>query len=174
MELDLGNVNTGQFFTPPEVSELMARLGYEEALQTTTQPFVTLSDPACGAGGMILAFVKVMLSLGHNPLHRVWVQAVDVDRTAALMCYLQMSLWHIPGAVVVGNSLSLEVQEVFYTPAHYLGLWSHRLKRREEEQAQTDAVATVTAAPSVQTEERPKPTAPRSESLTQAQFDFGF
>lgn len=184
MELELGNTNTGQFFTPPEVSELMARVTYGDELKTITKPFITLCEPACGAGGMILAFVKVMLSHGHNPLERVWVQAVDVDRTAALMCYLQMSLWHIPGAVVVGNSLSLDVREVFYTPAHYLGLWSHRLKRREEEQAIAvaenpppalmQAVATVTAAEMEQRENRPRPTALQSGDATRAQFDFGF
>ena len=184
MELELGNTNTGQFFTPPEVSELMARVTYGDELKNIERPFITLCEPACGAGGMILAFVKVMLSHGHNPAQRLWVQAVDVDRTAALMCYLQMALWHIPGAVVVGNSLSLEVREVFHTPAHYLGLWSHRLKRREEEQptaeaedpppALVQAVATVTAAEPVQTAERPKPTAPQGGRPTQAQFDFGF
>ncbi len=118
---------------------------------------------------MILAFVKVMLSHDHNPAQRLWVQAVDVDRTTALMCYLQIALWHIPGAVVVGNSLPLKVREVFHAPAHYLGLWNHRLKRREEERATAEdedpppalvqAVATVTAADPVQTAQRPKPTA---------------
>jgi len=53
----------------------------------------------------------------------MWVQAWDIDRTAALMCYLQLSLWHIPAEIIVGNTLSLEVREVFYTPAHYMGNW---------------------------------------------------
>lgn len=45
------------------------------------------------------------------------VLAVDVDRTAALMAYIQLSLWNVPATVVVGNSLTLEEREVWLTPA---------------------------------------------------------
>ena len=49
------------------------------------------------------------------------------------MCYVQLSLWHVPGEVIVGNSLSWELREVWYTPAHTLGLWNIRLKRQASE-----------------------------------------
>jgi type I restriction-modification system DNA methylase subunit len=114
MELDLGNTNTGQFFTPPEISELMAGIAYGEELQILSRPFVMLSEPTCGAGGMVLAFVKVMLSHGHDPARHVWVQAQDVDRTAALMCYVQMALWNVPGVVIVGNTLMVEARGLLY------------------------------------------------------------
>lgn len=127
MELDLGNGNSGQFFTPPEISLMMASLLYGDDLKEISKPYITFSEPASGSGGMILAFVKIMLENGHNPADKIWVQAVDVDRTVALMCYIQLSLWNVPAEVVVGNSLSLEVREVFYTPAHYLNGWSLRL-----------------------------------------------
>ena len=185
MELELGNTNTGQFFTPHEISELMARLTYGEELRILSRPFITLSEPACGAGGMVLAFVKVMISHGHDPAQRLWVQCQDVDRTAALMCYLQLALWNVPAVVIVGNTLSMEVREVFYTPAHYLGLWEYRLRRRDDEEA---AMALVTAevqdvesesdsmVATVQTEtpRPPKPTMRTGAKSTQSQFDFGF
>ena len=133
MELELGNTNTGQFFTPPEVSKLMAMMVYGEELKTLEKPFVTLSEPACGAGGMVLAFVDVMLSYEHNPAQRLWVQCQDVDRTAALMCYIQLTLWNVPGVVIVGNTLMLEAREMFYTPAHCLGLWGYKLRRHWDE-----------------------------------------
>jgi len=181
MELELGNTNTGQFFTPPEISELMARVTYGDELKNITKPFITLCEPACGAGGMVLAFVKVMLSHGHNPASRVWVQAQDIDRTASLMCYLQMSLWHIPGVVVVGNTLAMEVRETFYTPAHYLGMWGYRLQRRTEEHAEdpppalVQAVATVdVSSPSTATAKKPMPIMPLGGHATQGQFDFDF
>lgn len=181
MELELGNTNTAQFFTPFEISELMARLTLEANLESLSKPFITVCEPACGAGGMVLAFVKVMLSYGHNPASRVWVQAQDIDRTAALMCYLQMSLWHIPGVVVVGNTLAMEVREAFYTPAHYLGMWSYRLQRRTQEHAEeprpanVQDVATVSAS-SASTETAKKPTTimPLGGHATQGQFDFDF
>lgn len=134
MELELGSQHIGQFFTPPEVSELIAHITYGDGLNTLNKPFITVSEPACGAGGMVLALVKIMLSHGYNPSERLFVQAQDVDRTAALMCYLQLSLWHIPARIVVGNTLNLEVREEFFTPAYLLGGWGFRLRARDLEE----------------------------------------
>lgn len=181
MELELGSTHTGQFFTPPELSELMAWLSYGDALATLDKPFVTIQEPACGAGGMVLAFVKVMLSHGHNPAERMWAHCQDVDRLAALMCYLQLALWNVPAVVLVGNTLALEAREVFYTPAHYLGFWDSKLRRREEEEANQEYRK---AAPTVAFESATtSPTAsipPKTESARSpapggsVQFDFGF
>jgi hypothetical protein len=96
------------------------------------QPFITAGEPACGAGGMILALVKVMTEAGYDPARKLWVQAIDVERMAALMCYIQLSLWNVPAEVIVGNTLSWEIREVWYTPAHHLHLWKYRLARDRE------------------------------------------
>lgn len=130
LELGLGNDNAGQFFTPPAVSKLMAQVTHGETLKDLKAPFITLSEPACGAGGMVLAFVNVMISEGMNPAERLWVQCIDVDRLAALMCFVQLSLWNVPAEVLVGNTLSMEMRERFCTPAHYLGNWESKLKQR--------------------------------------------
>jgi len=181
MELELGSTHTGQFFTPPELSELMARLSYGDALATLDKPFVTLQEPACGAGGMVLAFVKVMLSHGYNPAERMWAHCQDVDRLAALMCYLQLALWNVPAVVVVGNTLALEAREVFYTPAHYLGFWDSKLRRREEEEAnQADRKITPSKASEAVQLVQTASTQPKKEPTRsplpggQEQFDFGF
>lgn len=181
MELELGSTHTGQFFTPPELSELMARLSYGDALATLDKPFVTLQEPACGAGGMVLAFVKVMLSHGHNPAERVWAHCQDVDRLAALMCYLQLALWHVPAVVVVGNTLALEAREVFYTPAHYLGFWDAKLRRREEDEDRPEARQASSSAGSEAASPVPTATIPPKAEPAQSpapggsvQFDFGF
>ena len=81
---------------------------------------------------MILALVKVMTKAGYDPARKLWVQAIDVERMAALMCYIQLSLWNVPAEVIVGNTLSWEIREVWYTPAHHLHLWKYRLKRHPE------------------------------------------
>jgi N-6 DNA Methylase len=141
MSLDLGSDHTGQFFTPPEISELMAKMIYGDELRTMDKPFITLCEPACGAGGMVLAFAKVMMDAGVDPNQRLWVQAQDIDRLAALMCYVQLYLWHIPAVVIVGNTLACESREVFTTLAHVLGGWGLRIRRLRAEQ---DAVALMT------------------------------
>jgi len=135
MELEIANKDAGQFFTPPELSEMMARMTFSDQLsKLDSQPFITMQEPACGAGGMVLALVKMLIKAGHNPADKLWVQCIDVDRLAALMCYIQLALWHVPAEVVVGNTLSLELREVWHTPAHHLGFWANKLQRRNEEQ----------------------------------------
>lgn len=172
MDLELGSRDKGQFFTPFTVSEMMAEILHGQELSSIDKPYITLSEPACGAGGMVLAFVKVMLKQGHDPASRLWVQCVDVDRLAALMCYVQLSLWNVPAEVVVGNSLSLEVREIWHTPQHFLGFWTARLRARDAQEATEKPVERVsemegaTASPSIDT--------PNTNPPTSIQFDFGF
>lgn len=173
MGLEIASKDQGQFFTPPELSEMMARMTFTPELSKLEyQPFITAAEPACGAGGMILALVKVMITAGYNPAEKLWVQAIDVDRMAALMCYIQLSLWHVPAEVIVGNTLSLDIREVWYTPAHHLGLWKYRLRRKQ-------GSSEVTPAPKEQTPETEvtatATTEPKTEPLgapTQLGFDF--
>ena len=134
MQIEISNERTGQFFTPPELSFFMAKLQVGDELneKIARQGFVTVSEPACGAGGMVLAFAKSVIEQKHNPAHVMWVSCQDIDRTAALMCYIQLTLWNIPGEVIVGNTLADERREVFYTPAHWLGMWNVKLRRHHE------------------------------------------
>lgn len=131
LELEIGRKDSGQFFTPPALSEAMARLTLPDLVaHLAREPYLTLQEPACGAGGMVLAAVKVVIDAGYDPSRCLWVQAVDVDRVAALMCYVQLALWHVPAQVVVGNTLTLETREVWHTPAHYMGFWEAKLAKR--------------------------------------------
>jgi N-6 DNA Methylase len=184
MSLDFGNSHTGQFFTPSSVSELMARLTYSDAFTTLETPFITVSEPACGAGGMVLAMVKTMLSHGHNPSETMWVQCQDIDRTAAFMCFIQLTVWQIPAVVIVGDTLANEVREALYTPAHYLGGWQDKLSRRRDDTSEADevaeSVATVgtthtIATPTDRIDRPPVEAKMRTDATrTQPQFDFAF
>ena len=128
MALNLGNERTGQFFTPNPISLLMAQINLA-AQSSEDRAFVKLCEPACGAGGMVLAFARCLIDSGKNPAQAMWARCQDIDRLAALMCFIQLSLWNIPAVVVVGDTLANEEREVFYTPAHYLGFWDVKLKR---------------------------------------------
>jgi hypothetical protein len=131
MELDLSSSHTAQFFSPSPIAQLLAKLTHGNKLDLLAEKdFITLSEPACGAGGMVLAFAKEMIHHGYNPADRLWVQCVDLDRVASMMCYVQLSLWNIPAQVIVGNSLTLEFREVFYTPSYYLFGWERKLRLR--------------------------------------------
>jgi type I restriction-modification system DNA methylase subunit len=163
MALEIGNKSNGQFFTPSAVSELMAEMTFGDKLKKLSEDYITLSEPACGAGGMVLAFVNLMVKNGYNPMYKMWVQCIDIDRLSALMCYIQLSLWNVPAQVIVGDSLSLEYREVLYTPAHYWGCWDMRLRSRniaKPDEGQTHKTGTL---------EKPNP-----PSEPAVQFDFQF
>ena len=58
--LELTSKDKGQFFTPHPISEFMAQIVGNDEISLGDKPFITLSEPACGAGGMVLAFVQQM------------------------------------------------------------------------------------------------------------------
>ncbi len=143
MELDLGNDRAGQFFTPNSISQFMARLNGVEP--PAGQNFVRVCEPACGAGGMVLAIAQVLIESGKNPATAMWAYCQDIDRAGALMCFIQLSLWNIPAAVIVGDTLANEVRECFYTPAHHLGAWEYRLARADRRDPQSAEPEEATA-----------------------------
>ncbi|MDN5619654.1 MAG: SAM-dependent methyltransferase [Psychrobacter sp.] len=127
MSMELGDSRNGQYFTPDNVSYLMAQFHLGDIYNDLKdKDYISLSDPASGSGGMILAVIKGMLEKGFNPSSNIWVQATDISRVAALMCYIQLSLWGVPAQIIVGNSLSLEVREVWNTPIFLRGGWIYK------------------------------------------------
>ena len=75
MKMELSNKHTGQFMTPSDVSELMAKMSFE-----VKKPFTTLSDPCCGTGGFPLACANLIIQKKLIPAYKLWIQAIDVDR----------------------------------------------------------------------------------------------
>ncbi|WP_420213414.1 N-6 DNA methylase (plasmid) [Burkholderia aenigmatica] len=130
MALEAGNTRAGQFFTPYEVSVLMADMTLQDVGRTIEENgFVTLLEPAVGAGGMVIAAAEAIHARGFNYQQVMHATCVDVDLRCVHMTYLQLSLLHIPAIVVHGNSLTVEEWSTWYTPAHVLGGWSRRLRR---------------------------------------------
>lgn len=138
-QMELHNTARGQFFTPYEICRLMARLQIGDGAQLRTvidrHGFAVAQEPACGAGAMVIALAQEMQDAGVNYQQHLHVTAIDVDARAAHMAYVQFTLMHIPAVVIVGNSLTLEEREHWYTPAHVLGGWNMRLARRGAEEA---------------------------------------
>ncbi len=129
MEMNFTEDSKGQFFTPNEISLLMAEMQITQAETIRNeQGYISICDPACGAGSTLLACVANCMSKGINPNKEIFIQGTDIDRTVALMCYVQLSLWHIPCEILVGNSLTNEIREIWHSPAYYLGYWNRKLK----------------------------------------------
>jgi type I restriction-modification system DNA methylase subunit len=152
-ELELHNKWAGQYFTPFELCRMMSKMTLHDFSEKTLPEcgFVTVCEPACGSGAMVLAMAADMKeSTGWNCQRSMHVTAVDVDLKCVCMAYLQFSLLHIPAVIVHGNSLSLEEWSHWYTPAHILDGWNFKLarKRRDEhavEETPLELVAAVAA-----------------------------
>ncbi len=131
IDLSLGNDRLGQFFTPYDISKLSAAMVVGDlADRLRTQPFVTVAEPTCGSGGMIVAVADLARSQDVDFTEHLHVTAQDIDHTAVHMTYLQTSLIKIPARIIHGDTLSLETRDVWSTPQHFIGNWENRLKVR--------------------------------------------
>lgn len=146
MLLDLGNHWKGQFFTPYDICRLMAAIVIRDREpQIQQHGWTNICDPCCGAGALLIAARNEMIRHGFGPDQALYV-AQDVDRTAALMCYLQLSLLGCAGYVVVGNSLTqpivnptgsplliapTEEQEIWLMPGLNNPIWLNRIQQEK-------------------------------------------
>lgn len=178
-ELELHNKARGQFFTPYELCQMMAKInvGTAEDLQAIIDKngYVTAQEPAVGAGATIIALAEAIKDLGVNYQEHLHVTAIDVDPRAVHMAYVQFSLMHIPAHVIVGDTLRLEFREDWYTPAHIMGFWSGRLAAdRAAQRAAMPILEAVPVPPPSQLPAPPRktkraPPPPAGPTL----FDFG-
>lgn len=147
MTMGLGDPSAGQFFTPFSVSRLMAGIAMVDVRdQIARQRFVTMMEPACGAGGMVIAAASVIAEAGLNFQDTLHATAIDVDVRCVHMTYLQLALLHIPAVVLHGNALSQKIFDVWRTPAHILGGWSTRFRPATPEGRRSAELADVGGA----------------------------
>ena len=133
MQLDLGSDSGGQFFTPYDVCQLMAHMTIDEQVTLDAldaRGYVSVHEPAVGAGGMVLAMEEVMRERDHPGV--MHVTCVDIDIKAVHMAYLQLSLAGIPAIVIHGNTLSREQWSTWYTPVHIWQGWARKLRKEAE------------------------------------------
>lgn len=139
MSLELGNHWKGQFFTPYDVCRCMAEITIQDNIQNLqNKEWVSVNDPACGAGATLIAAANTFRRKGFNYQTQVLFVANDIDRVTAQMCFIQLSLLGRPGYVAVANTLSNPVagnvlmpeerpgQEFWYTPFYFRKEWSMR------------------------------------------------
>jgi len=114
----------GQFFTPPEVSELIARVTLADMPAKIADPSrtgpIALLEPTCGVGGMILAATNVMRELQCDIARDIHWTGVELDYRAMCAAYLQCAAAGIPATIYWGNSLTLDISLVTPTPAALL------------------------------------------------------
>ena len=168
MALGLGNEWKGQFFTPYDVCRAMSSMTYAPDMteQIKKLGWVSVNDPACGAGALLIAFANEC-------------QRRDIDFLAGCMCYIQLSLLGCPGYVVVADSLlhpstsldqrgllPIDGPQVWYTPMFYRDCWHYRRIGAQMDLLFRNAAEQVPAEP-------PAPAAPPEQSQPLAETKTG-
>lgn len=137
--------HNGQFFTPEEICELMARMtlgmeGEEEEEGVPkqvrhdgqrTRP-LRIADCAVGSGRTLMAAEKVMRSRTKFGLTARYYGA-DVDRTCAMMCVINFCLNGMLGEVAWMDSLSNRFFGAWAIRIHPVGRVPYVVPLKEEE-----------------------------------------
>lgn len=113
----------GQFFAPFHLSLLTSKTSLRDediAKEIDAKGKISLYEPSCGSGGMILAFCKRVKELGYDPSEVMEVYAGDLDINSVYMTYIQLSLLNISAQIIRCDSLSsnynIDNKDVFNTP----------------------------------------------------------
>lgn len=160
-EIGALDAGLGQFFTPYEVSRLMAEINLTDVPRLIEEHgFFTMEEPAAGAGGMVIAAADAVASLGYDPALTMWFEAVELNRPTFHMAYIQTTLRGLAGKVCHGNSLSMEVFSV--TPTHAAFAF---VNRHGDPHARSRAAAQARALAEIEAEQ--KEAAERADRLRQ-------
>lgn len=136
--LHLEQNQKGQFFTPYVICRFMTEaVTDKENIQRKLERkgFISVSDPACGSGAMLAAFANMMKSNHINYQKHVLFVAQDIDYTAAMMCFIQLSLLGCSAVIIIGDTLTKPNlhpdNDIWYTPLYHLN--RHLFQTTKEE-----------------------------------------
>ena len=124
MRSETSSGKSGQFFTPYCVSRMCAKCAINEnAIKDAMEQdkIITLHEPTCGSGGMIIAMADVLYNDYHFNISRnLLVECGDIDKRCVRMSYLQLSLAGIPAVIFQRDGLTMETWERWETPAYVM------------------------------------------------------
>lgn len=103
-----GRQALASFYTPDDICRLTAQLGTDIAEmreKIARGETVTLCEPSCGSGRMILAVAEQLDDCRMG----LRVTCTDIELIACKMAFVNLSLWGIPAEVLHGDSLQLKI-----------------------------------------------------------------
>lgn len=109
----------GEFHTAKTICDLMARMTVGNMESLPAEGPITVCEPACGAGAMIISLAE---ACSPEVRRRLRVTAIDINRTACDMAFINTTLWGVPTRIIHGNSLSLECWAA-WSNIHYIAPW---------------------------------------------------
>jgi hypothetical protein len=122
----------GEFHTPKPICDLMAQITMGDEATFPAEGPITVCEPACGAGAMILSFAQ---ACSPEVRRRLRVTAIDISRIACDMTFINTTLWSVPTRVIHANTLSLECWAA-WSNIHFICPWLPLAWRPESPEAQ--------------------------------------
>lgn len=188
MALELGSHWKGQFFTPYSVCKAMSQITVQDARDKIgDKGYVSVCDPACGAGATLIA-ARNTLELAKIGGTQAFFVGQDIDRTAAMMCYIQLSLLGCAGYVVIADTLIhpvtgpmlwpnlTEHQDAWFMPMNFVDpTWVLRLSRTWrglETEADTNCHEIATAEEVIEEKETPQAVIPEPPAPPEPEISF--
>lgn len=142
MNLNLGNKNAGQFFTPYSVCDCMgAMTDQSKSLNSAIDKkgWAAVHDPCIGGGAMLIALANHCKKHNINYQQKILFVGQDLDATVAKSAYIQLSLIGAAGYIVIGDSLAEPLispngsplfaptsREIYITPMYFSDIWKGR------------------------------------------------
>lgn len=159
MNNEMGNERAGQFFTPYSVSKMLSGITVEEAkekiLKFSSLEVLSINDPTCGAGGMLVAAADHFF-FETNPVSvdKVFFVGQDIDRRCFYMTYMQLCAIGCMGLVILGNTLMNTRDRVWETPAsaYFCGYERWQMMQAVKNQA----IETKPTEPTTEQKEEPE------------------
>ena len=148
----------GEFHTPKTICDMMARMTVGDLAAIPGEGPITVCEPACGAGAMILSLAE---ACPPEVRRRLRVTAIDISRTACDMTFINTTLWGIPTRILHGNALSNEYWAA-WSNIHHIAPWLPYAMRPQTPEAQEQG-------------QPPKPAEVEcvKKSLVQGEFSLG-
>lgn len=108
MKLNLGSDALGQFFTPYHLAQLNARVIDISLIkkEISEKGFVIISEPACGAGANVIAFMEHVHENGIAFQKQIIAVCQDVSALTARMCHVALSFLGVQAVIKIGDTLA--------------------------------------------------------------------
>lgn len=113
-DLGLSSKCLGQFFTPKAVCDMMASLVFDKDAadkEIKEHGYVTVSDPACGSGRTLLAYLNAARENGISS-DKIFFHGGDISELCTCMTYVNLSLM---GANAMVQNMDTLLNKVYYT-----------------------------------------------------------
>ena len=126
-EIGAANTRNGQFLTPASIANVSGRI-CAGGIDHKPGEIVTVSDPACGCGVLLISQAEEMLKAG-IPQRDIFLVGGDIDLRGCDSTFVELTLLGYAARIDHQNALTMQdISRPRFTPGFYLHGTQWRLK----------------------------------------------